>query len=269
MSKEKNAVAKNAERAYRVKQEDLVWNRILVWLGVLALVEIVLLWMAPYMVVRSTSEAALQLTIGFRNAVSVGRWLALAVAVAGGAWGVMRHKTQQTINCQMMMVWIGLATMAGLQVIHLFRETGTYVVCRVVLGIAVLGLVYLLYQRAFFLSGILSGVAILALWLVREADGTRDSLVQIGLMAGIALAVILAVLTGMAQSQDGNLKLGNHSFNLVSGKGDSTVVYLTCAIVAACLGATLAAGVGVAYYLLFVLVAWVFVMAVYFTVKQM
>jgi len=47
------------------------------------------------------------------------------------------------------------------------------------------------------------------------------------------------------------------------------MVYLTCGIVAAVLAAALILGTAAAYYLIFVMVAWLFVMAVYYTVKLM
>ena len=47
------------------------------------------------------------------------------------------------------------------------------------------------------------------------------------------------------------------------------MIYLTCAIVAAAVAAALVLGTAAAYYLMFALVAWLFIMAVYYTVKLM
>lgn len=47
------------------------------------------------------------------------------------------------------------------------------------------------------------------------------------------------------------------------------MVYLTCAVVAVAVVAALVLGTSAAYYLIFALVAWLFIMAVYYTVKLM
>lgn len=71
------------------------------------------------------------------------------------------------------------------------------------------------------------------------------------------------------QKNGGVLRLGGRSIQVFGRNAGYGMVYLTCGIVAAVLAAALILGTAAAYYLIFVMVAWLFVMAVYYTVKLM
>ena len=65
------------------------------------------------------------------------------------------------------------------------------------------------------------------------------------------------------------LTLGGRKFQLFPRNTSYGMIYLTCAVIAAAVAAALLLGTAAAYYLIFALVAWLFIMAVYYTVKLM
>ena len=88
----------------------------------------------------------------------------------------------------------------------------------------------------------------------------------------VVLAVILVAAILLCRSlsaKDGVLTLGGKKLQVFSRNASYGMIYLTCAIVAAAVVAALLLGTAAAYYLIFALVAWIFIMAVYYTVKLM
>ena len=118
------------------------------------------------------------------------------------------------------------------QITLVFQESGVRMLFWLVPAWAALALVYYLYQREFFLSALVSGVGVLGLWFVRHAGAS--SVYTIG---AVAVSLVLAVM----------------------------MLWMSLAAIA------IAAFVGgaLSYYLLYAMVAWLFALLVYYTVKMM
>ena len=100
------------------------------------------------------------------------------------------------------------------------------------------------------------------LWCLRQSQGT---LVKVGFVVGWIVLIAIAVLAYLLKKNGG--KLGK--WKLVSDPKSYVPCWITCAVVLAATLLGFILGAGVAYYLIYVLVAWLFCMAVYFTVKMM
>ena len=141
--------------------------------------------------------------------------------------------------------------------------------CTLVPAVAVLALVYYLYQREFFAITVLSALGLVGLWLFRKAGGGHAVVVS-GYFAVVAVILVAAVLLARRlQQAEGMLKRGEKRIRVLGHGANYALFYVSCAVVAAALAAALILGAAAAYYLMFALVAWIFVLAVYFTVKLM
>ena len=85
----------------------------------------------------------------------------------------------------------------------------------------------------------------------------------------LAFVLLAAAIVVLILLQRGKRPFPLHLDRLVPTDANYPLLYVTCALTALLLALTLALGSAVAYYLLFVLVGWLFVMAVYYIVKLM
>ena len=151
-------------------------------------------------------------------------------------------------------------------VIAVFRASGIQFLYIAVPAVAVLALIYYLYQHEFFLIAVLSALGILAVHLVPRAD--LSALIAYGY--AVALAVILAaalLFSRKLQTSGGILKLGGKELRLFPKNANYAMLYVTCIVVAAVLVAALLLGSLPVLY--GVMVAWLLIMAVYYTVRLM
>ncbi len=131
--------------------------------------------------------------------------------------------------------------------------------------IAVLGMIFYLFQRDFFCICVISACGLLCLQLYRKMFIYHLTLLRIGYVVGFVLLAAAVVLLILRQTGKDPLKLSK----LVPQDSNFPLLYATCVLVAALLAVTLVYGSSIAYYFLFVLMAWLFITAVYYIVKLM
>lgn len=132
---------------------------------------------------------------------------------------------------------------------------------------AVLAMVYYLFQRDFFCIALISAGGIFSLQLYRKLFFTHPFRIRCGFVLGFVLLAAAAVLFILFQCKKSALPSQVQRF--LSKDTNYPLLYITCALNAVLLALTLVLGGTAAYYLLFVLVGWLFVMAVYYVVKLM
>lgn len=265
MDKERHA----AKRTDRNRQEDVVLNRILIWFGAAVVAEFVLLWLGRYYTPHSTATEIILLAAAIRDVTEIFRWVTLALGAVSALWLVMAKRQGKRARLPLALTILFLTSSAMSIIIYRFSDTGIQFLCRAVLGVTVMALIYYLYQREFFASSVVTAAGILGLWVLRRAEGGHTLLVY-GYMAVAAVLVVAVVgVSRMAQTHGGLMNFRGKELRIFPKSAGYGMIYLTCGIVAAVLIAALVAGTAVAYYLMFALVAWIFVMAVYYTVKLM
>lgn len=131
---------------------------------------------------------------------------------------------------------------------------------------AVLALIYYLFQRDFFFISLISAGGIVSLQLYRKMFMMHPTMIRCGFALGFILLIAAAVVFILLQRNDNALPNG---MRVLPKDASYPLLYITCALNAILLALTLALGSTIAYYLLFVLVGWLFVMAVYYVVKLM
>ena len=265
MDKEKRMAEKHTAQKRR---EDAELVRVLVWFGAAVVAELVLLLLNRYYVSPHTGvEMDFQIALYTHFPLVIG---VLAVLFAASVvWLLAGWKKRASHILPGAAAGIVLALLVIAVVTYTFFGSGVRLLCGLVPAVAVLALVYYLYQKEFFASTLLSALGILGLWLIRRADGRYPVLVY-GYVAVVVVLLLAALAVGRTMQRNGGaLKLGDKRRQIFSRSASYVPLYVTCALVAVCIAGGLIGGISAAYYLMFVLVAWLFAMAVYYTVKQM
>lgn len=168
--------------------------------------------------------------------------------------------------------WIaGLGAFVGFcsLVLRLLYPTGGTYLCLLVPILTVLGMVYLLFQREFFLVAVILSGALFTVWVCRKGIGTANwnGKVLVGGILVLAGLAALAALTAKVQKQGGRW-IGTYKVRLLPEDCDYRMLYLAYALAfVAILLAMLV--VGTTYYSMWVLGIALFAFAVYYTTKLM
>lgn len=246
-------------------QEDAALNRGLLWVAGAIVLEFLLLMVNKYYINFRVTAGAIATAEAIFQVLKAARWVGLIGLVASLVWAWVRLRNKGTCGALPGAVAGACGAVAVCSYVTIaFNATGVRMLFLLVPAWAGLALVYYLYQREFFFSGAAAGIAAVGLWLVRTSGGK---------MIYSALAVLLlAALAGAALLLDKNhgvLKQGEKTLRLLPGKAKYTIIYVTCIGGIAAIAAAQFLGGAVAYYLLYAVVAWVFALLVYYTVKMM
>lgn len=242
------------------RREDEVLNRTLIWICGAAVLIMILLLTNRYYVNYRTNEIEQAYRLSKILPILAGVGVAAGLAGAVMAWSAHKKDT----SCKW---WVTLAAFCGtlgvmLAMVWRFQAFGVQIMCALIPAAAILAMVYYLFQREFFVIALTSGVGMLGLWMVRRLAGRTPLYVVLALIAVFLAAV--ALLTRKVQGAGGMWK----DRRILSKNAAYPMIYITCAVVAVLLAAAMVAG-NLAFYLMFPAVAWLVVMAVYFTVKLM
>lgn len=266
MDKEKRAAEKRAARSHK---EDVILNRVLIWFGAAVVAELVLLLLNRYYINITTAPGEIEFAGALLKA-----WPAIIGVTAVGTvvcllWTIFWAKGGKRATLPGVLFGIFLTALVISAVTYRFYDTGVQFLCGIVPAAAVLALVYYLYQREFFSVTVLSALGLLGLWLFRRSGSSHQALVYAYVVVLAVILVAAVLLCRSMSAHNGTLTLGGKKLQLFQRNASYGMIYLTCAIVAVAVAAALVLGTSAAYYLIFALVAWIFIMAVYYTVKLM
>ena len=119
------------------------------------------------------------------------------------------------------------------------------------------------FQREFFLGASACGMSVLALWFARYgAAGRPETLLVLAAIVVVGLGALWLKKNDGVLSEKMNLQF-------LPKKTSYAVLLVTCLASLAAVVVAMVAGDMVAYYLMFVMVAWLFALFVYYTVKMM
>lgn len=252
------------QRDARRRQDDAALNRGLVWVGAAIVLELLLMFVKRYYIDYSVSEESLNFMLMLDGALGVARIVFGVLAVACAVWTVLQLKKRANIKLPLMLM-IGAAALALCShVIRVYTGNGVRMLFMLIPAWAGLALVYYLYQKEFFLAAAAVGMSVLGLWFVRFGGGfCRDAVVMlIGILLVFGASVVL-------KKGDGIVKLFGAEYRILPKNTNYVTLQASCAAAAAVVLLALVMGTAVAYYLIFLMVAWLFVLLVYYTVKLM
>lgn len=261
----KNSKQKKTERA---KAEEAALTRILYWVAGGAVLEFLLLllnrYWAGFLVMSNgtTLRAPLDVTI---RILAVAGLICAAGALYWWRCAVKARKGRDLpgILC-LFMVGISASCFAS----WIFDAAGLRVMYVAVPVITVLALVYYLYQHEFFLIACQSALTLMGVWLSSEANGKTSRLICYAYVVLAAALVLLgAGLCRKLQAEQGKLTWREKKLRIFSKNANYALLYVGAIISLVLL---VLAAIGLSSGLLYsVGVAWLLVMAVYYTVKLM
>ncbi len=133
--------------------------------------------------------------------------------------------------------------------------------------IAVLAMIFYLFQRDFFCIALISAGGIFSMYLYRKIFLYHPTMTRCGFALAFVLLAVAAAVLILLQRHRRPLPL--RADKLVPADANFPLLYITCALNALALALTLALGSSAAYYLIIVLVGWLFATVVYYIVKLM
>lgn len=250
------------KREQRHEKEDAAFNKMLLCVVGAVVVELIIL-LFRQIYVNLLLGAGMQLALMyFFRVFSI---LGAVLSVGGIVWAVLTARRGKPAA----LPWVCTAVAAGLWVLSVLAyylfDVGLSIALILPAAAAVLIVVFFLYQRVFFLNALLSAGGLVVLWIHRQYYAEHPKMVLAFFVAGFVLLAAALVLSFLLRGGDG--KLGGVRV-MPSGAG-YLATWITCGVTALAMALALILGTAAAYYLLFALVAWVFVQAVFFTVKLM
>ena len=247
----------------RRRQEDATLMKVLYWIVGAVVLEILLLLLNRYYVNFTSDDIAV--AVGLRTALPILAVVFLALCVLCVVLSVRRRKAEKPVGILGILAVYMVLLAVCCVICRLFSDTGIRFLYVAVPVVAVLALVYYLYQREFFLVACLSVLGILGVWM----SGHRGASVLVYAYVVVLLVIVVAVLllARKLQKSQGVLTIKEKAREIFPKNANYPVLYITCGVVAAVVIATLFLG---GLTLLYgILVAWLLIMAVYYTVRMM
>ena len=250
------------QREARRQQEDIALQRGLLWVVGAVVLEALLVLLNRFYF-HADLETEVNIYLGLHEVLRVMRMASPVAVVLALVWTAWQLKQGKKFGLPLI-VTIALAAVAVCVHVTLkYGTNGMSMLYWLVIAWAVLAMVFYIYQREFFLAASACGMSVLALWFVRFGASGRPEAI---LLAAAIIVVGLASL--WLKKNDGALG-GGETFRFLPKGSSYSVLLATCLASLAAVAAAMLAGGMVAYYLVYVMVAWLFALFVYYTVKMM
>ena len=250
------------KREQRYQEEDAAFNKMLLWLAGAVAAELLIMLIRQLYVNFVAGETVVIVINTFFRVFSI---LGAVLTAAGAVWAVLNQRKGKSV----VMPCACAAAAAGVWVLSVLSyylyDFGMKIMLLLPAMAAVLIVVYFLYQRVFFFNALLTAGGLLVLWLYRQYFINHPTVIRLFFAAEFVLLAAGLVLSLLLRRGDG--KLGG--LRVLPPDAGYGMTWITCAVTAAALALTLALGTAAGFYLLFGLVAWVFVQAVFYTVQLM
>lgn len=247
----------------RAKQEDALFTRMIYWIIGVVVLEFVLLVLNRYYVKGLVPMALVPMVEGVVTALCVVCPLAFIAFVSQYLKG---KKAGLDATKPFFGAVISLALSACFILVRLFYSSGVSLLYLAVPAVAVLAIIYYLYQREFFVMALFVGLSLLGVYL---GDHVSTHTVAVYGYIIVFLVVVLGAMSLCRRNRVGKpFEIAGKSFTLFPQSGVNypllTVTHsLALLVVAISLVTTISS------VLYGVLVAWILIMAVYYTVKLM
>lgn len=267
------------------QQEDLKFNLACISVVIATIFELLMLQVkSKYINYVSTAES-----VAMVDTIAVllkGARIIAPIGIAVGViWIIKALKTNQKNQIPVWIVVVSAILGCCSHGTLVFGGTGVDILLLVIPAWAALALVYFLYQVEFFWASYLASLGGIGLWLIRTLKNTGGLSLQGGtptaseltfyVLLGLTIisVVVLAFVSIKAFKNGGKLTLGAMEFTFFEDKVScalvlsSGVLAISAQLVALMLHGMLAQYV--VYGLLYTMMAWLFGLLVYFTVKML
>lgn len=254
------------QQSARRRQEDAALNKLLIWFAIAIGYEALVLLIKRFYVNFHATEFEVNLAIALMQVLSVLQWVGLVLAAGAVVWMVLSRKQGKPVTKPAILAGaLSALWLTAFVTYHFSGSGGADLLSAVAPTAAVLAMVYYLYQREFFCNTAIAGCGILALWLYRRFYQSHPTAILMGFILAWALLALAAVVFWKLSRNGGKWR----KIRVFPDKTSYVPSYTTCALTAAVLVSALIGGSAAAFYAIFVLVIWLFCMAVYYTVRLM
>lgn len=253
------------QREDRRHQEDLALTRALFWVAAAVVLEALLVFLNRFYINYHLDNSAIDFMLLIHTVLQGVRIGGLAVALLAFVWAALQaRKGGRTVLPLLLGLGAGALAVCS-HVAMKYKGTGVSMLFWLVVAWAALAVVYYLYQKEFFLGLTAAGMSVLGLWFVRYGGGFSYEVAL--LLAGILL---LLAVTLWLKKRGGTLPFPKESpIQFLPANCSYAVTLISCLGSLAVLAAAIVLGATLAYYLIFAMLAWIFAMFVYYTVKMM
>ena len=256
---------KKEQQAQRAKQEDEILAKVLWWIVGSVVLEALILLLNRYCVNYTASQIDLAYALQTQVLPVLAVVFPVCFVVMLVLWLVARKKGK-LVRLTAGLTLAALALAVSAVVASLFAAPGIRFLYVAVPAVAVLALIYYLYQREFFCAALLSALGLLAVRLVPQQVSHPALAYGYAVVLAVVVVAALVLLVRLRKSQ-GKLTVKGAPVQVLPKNANYALLFATCAVVAAVLAATLVLG---SLALLYgVLVAWLLILAVYYTVRLM
>lgn len=138
-------------------------------------------------------------------------------------------------------------------------------------AVAVYYLIFHSYQREFFVIAVDTGVAAAFMWVIGQAEnsGSKQWMAYLVVAIAAVLAAGQLIWTLKVRKNGGLMKLRGKKEEVFASGANYTLMAVSAILMLIFLAAALFTGPQIAYYMMFAIFAYLFVLAVYYTVKLM
>lgn len=256
---------KRDKAAERAKREDAILNRVLIWIAGSVVFEALLLLLNRYYVEYQTAEEIL-IAKGIYDATGVLSFVFPICFVGTLIWWILsRRQGKKTLLPQVLTTILALLSVSAI-LTHFFVESGVKALYVGVPCVAVLALVYYLYQREFFAVMLIGAVSLLGLWMLSKRP-THGYLVYAYLIVELAALIAAILVTHGLQNHRGMFRFRGRSIQCFPGNANYILLYLTFLVSVAVQAVGFCVGPVAVLYA--VEIVWLLAMAVYYTVRLM
>lgn len=247
------------------QREDQALNRVLIWFGAAVALELFMLLINRFYVGGSGGGSVRVLGIVL-TVLAVGGLLG---GVAAGFWLVKVKGQKGPLVAPVATMVICLVLAACCAITLRWQGDGVRLLYVLLPVAAVLGLIYYLYQREFFLVALVAGGGLLSVWTLWKSSGFFTPVTWVVVVVSVLVAAAGAAFAALLHKNDGQLTIKGKRVRVLPKKASYLCVYLTAALSVVSILCGCFLGAGVAYGLIFLMVGWLFIMAVYHTVRLM
>ncbi|MCC8121944.1 MAG: hypothetical protein LIO58_00140 [Oscillospiraceae bacterium] len=255
---------KKENKKVTARREDQIFNRIVLWIIGAVVVELYLLFFNRYYVRAIIAEWDFRMALGTALPIlSIVFGVCFVVFLVLWILGHSRGKTKPLFPfLSIMTAALAVASM----VTYFIGASGVRFLYIGVPIVGVLALLYYLYQKEFFCIAVMCVLGLCGIYLFQHR-GTHLVLPYVYLIVFAVVLIVAAVLTRMISSGGGKLKFGGKRVLIFPKNADYTTLYVTCIVAIAVVVGSIFLSSGAILY--GIAVAWLLVMAVYYTVRLM
>lgn len=250
------------------KKEDYITNKVLIVFSICLAGVLVLMGLRRLIDFGTTYLLGMTVLRVLMGVTAVG-------AVLSIVWMMQQKKKGTDLSCRILTGRNLLVVFAAAFVIFALIHHYGIPIFKVFYGLlpamAVYYLIYHSYQPEFCVISVDCGAAIALLLIIRRAQISANVqyLAWVALAVYVALAVVQLAMTAQVKSAKGKLKLGKWTWSFAFSKNAYTMLQVTPIVMAILVALGAAMGTAVALYAVFAAAGYLFVTAVYYTVKLM